>query len=35
MADAKNAIRYNAAGQMVADSYKGLVIMNGKKYVVK
>ena len=26
---------YNMAGQKVSQGYKGLVIMNGKKYVVK
>lgn len=30
-----NGVRYNLAGQKVAESYKGMVIMNGKKYVVK
>lgn len=32
---AKNNIRYNLAGQRVDESYKGVVIMNGKKFVVK
>ena len=27
--------RYNMAGQRVSDSYKGIVIVNGKKYVVR
>lgn len=31
----ENGIRYNLAGQRVDENYKGLVIMNGKKYVVK
>lgn len=31
----KNGIRYNLAGQRVDENYKGVVIMNGKKYVVK
>ena len=31
----KNNIRYNLAGQRVDENYKGVVIMNGKKYVVK
>lgn len=31
----KAGTRYNLAGQMVDDSYKGVVIENGKKYVVK
>ena len=31
----KNAIRYNLAGQAVDNNYKGFVIMNGKKYLVK
>ena len=31
----KNNIRYNLAGQRVDESYKGVVIMNGKKFVVK
>ncbi len=29
----KNGKTYNMAGQQVSDSYKGLVIKNGKKYV--
>ncbi len=32
---AKNNIRYNLAGQRVDESYKGVVIMNGNKFVVK
>ena len=32
---AKDNIRYNLAGQRVDESYKGVVIMNGKKFVVK
>ena len=28
-------VRYNLAGQRVSDSYKGVVIENGKKFVVK
>ena len=32
---AKNNIRYNLAGQRVDENYKGVVIMNGKKFVVK
>ena len=32
---AQNTIRYNLAGQRVDESYKGVVIMNGKKFVVK
>ena len=28
-------VRYNLAGQRVGASYKGVVIMNGKKYLVK
>ena len=31
----KNAAIYNLAGQKVNDSYKGVVIQNGKKFVVK
>ena len=31
----ENNIRYNLAGQRVDESYKGVVIMNGKKFVVK
>ena len=31
----ENGIRYNLAGQRVDENYKGVVIMNGKKYVVK
>lgn len=30
-----NATRYNLAGQKVSDSYKGIVIVNGKKYINK
>lgn len=32
---AQNGVRYNVAGQRVANSFKGLVIENGKKVVVK
>ena len=32
---AKNGARYNLAGQRVNDSYKGVVIENGKKKIVK
>lgn len=32
---AQNNIRYNLAGQRVDENYKGVVIMNGKKFVVK
>ena len=31
----KSTIRYNLAGQAVDNNYKGFVIMNGKKYLVK
>lgn len=31
----QNTVRYNMAGQKVDDSYKGVVIMNGKKVVMK
>ena len=31
----ENNVRYNLAGQRVGASYKGVVIMNGKKYLVK
>lgn len=31
----ENGIIYNMAGQKVSNSYKGLVIMNGKKYILK
>lgn len=34
-AAAKKGVRYNMAGQQVDASYKGLVIENGKKFVVK
>jgi hypothetical protein len=34
-AKAENAVRYNVAGQMVTSSYKGLVIVNGKKMIQK
>lgn len=30
-----NAVRYNVAGQRVSSNYKGVVIMNGKKYLNK
>lgn len=33
--NAANAVIYNLAGQKVSDSYKGVVIMNGRKVVVK
>ena len=35
IADQKNGAVYNVAGQMVTDSYKGLVIKNGKKTIQK
>lgn len=31
----ENGVRYNLAGQHVDESYKGVVIVNGKKYVEK
>lgn len=34
-AKAQPAVRYNLAGQQVAAGYKGIVIENGKKFVVK
>lgn len=34
-ANQQNGAVYNVAGQMVTDSYKGLVIKNGKKFVNK
>lgn len=34
-ADARSGARYNLAGQRVSDSYKGVVIENGKKFIVK
>lgn len=34
-ADARSGARLNLAGQRVSDSYKGVVIENGKKFVVK
>lgn len=34
-AKAENAVRYNLAGQKVNAGYKGVVIMNGKKVVLK
>lgn len=34
-ATAENGVRYNLAGQKVAEGYKGVVIMNGKKVVIK
>ena len=33
--NAKNGVRYNLAGQRVTESYKGVVIENGKKMIVK
>ena len=33
--DKQNGVIYNVAGQKVTSSYKGLVIMNGKKFVNK
>lgn len=33
--DLNNAQRYNTAGQKVSKDYKGIVIVNGKKFVVK
>lgn len=33
--DTKNGQTYNMAGQRVGKSYKGIVIKNGKKYIVK
>ena len=33
--DLRNGQRYNVAGQMVTSSYKGLVIVNGKKMIQK
>ena len=33
--NAKNAVRYNLAGQKVSNGYKGVVIENGKKVVLK
>lgn len=35
VAAAQNGVRYNLAGQQVDEGYKGLVIMNGKKVVIK
>ena len=34
-ADKQEGIRHNLAGQRVSNSYKGVVIENGKKFVVK
>ena len=34
-ANAENGVRYNLAGQKVDKSYKGVVIMNGKKMIQK
>ena len=33
--DSRPSTMYNLAGQKVSDSYKGIVIQNGKKFVVK
>jgi hypothetical protein len=35
VAEPENAPLYNLKGQRVNSDYKGLVIKNGKKYVVK
>ena len=35
VADMNNGVRYNLAGQKVSESYKGLVIKNGQKYICK
>lgn len=32
---AQNNVRYNIAGQRVGNDYKGIVIVNGKKYLQK
>lgn len=34
-ASAKSSIHYNLAGQQVSESYKGIVVKNGKKYLNK
>ena len=34
-ADKQQAVRHNLAGQRVSNSYKGVVIENGKKFMVK
>lgn len=34
-ASAKSSILYNLAGQQVSESYKGIVVKNGKKYLNK
>ncbi len=34
-ATSENGVRYNLAGQKVAEGYKGVVIENGKKVVIK
>ena len=34
-ADRQEGIRYNLSGQRVSDNYKGVVIENGKKMIVK
>lgn len=33
--DTKQGVRYNVSGQRVGNDYKGIVIENGKKYLVK
>ena len=33
--DARNGYTYNLSGQRVGPDYKGIVIKNGKKYVIK
>lgn len=33
--DGKPAVRYNLKGQRVDENYKGVVIINGKKVVIK
>jgi alpha-amylase len=34
-AENNKSLRYNLAGQRVDETYKGIVIENGKKYLVK
>ncbi len=34
-ASAKSSTLYNLAGQQVSESYKGIVVKNGKKYLNK
>ena len=34
-ANTENCVRYNLAGQKVGNDFKGVIIENGKKFVVR